>query len=205
MPDGIHVIGTSRTGVTPELEIMRADHIWRRMDELLRVAGFQRWTYSAAPVCPTPATESLRVTTYPGGHVRRCVEQRLLPFCPGLSFAFRCPHPTPFKVVRDVTPMTRQFSALLRLNREFSVTRGMVIPLRSVFGFTGVLAISFEGTDGSLRDTWQERREALLPQIVQQHEDTLARHARLFTRDALPALSLRHREVVSLIAAKLIF
>jgi DNA-binding CsgD family transcriptional regulator len=89
---------------------------------------------------------------------------------------------------------------LLRLNREFRVTQGIVIPLRDVFGFTGMLACSFEGTERQLRESWQAQAAAFLEQVRQHHGQILSRYARPLTRDAVPELSARQREIVRLLA-----
>jgi DNA-binding CsgD family transcriptional regulator len=193
-------MGTTRTGLTPELESMRADDLWRRLDDLVCRAGFSHWSYAAAPGCPTATAEAPRVTTYPAAHVKSCVDHGLLAPCPGLSFAFGAARPALFRTVRARTPMTRRLGALLRLNREFGVTRGIVVPLRDVFGFTGMLAVSFDGSDAGLENLWKDRHEALLAEVSVCHREALSRFPRHFTRNAVPSLTARQREILHLLA-----
>jgi DNA-binding CsgD family transcriptional regulator len=105
-----------------------------------------------------------------------------------------------FKTVRASTPMTRQFGALIHLNREFRVTRGVVVPLHEVFGFTGMVALEFAGSDRALLELWHDKREFLLQEIARYNDTILTRHPRCFTRDALPELTQRQREIVRLLA-----
>jgi DNA-binding CsgD family transcriptional regulator len=200
MSHSIHILGGRNSTFDSTLESLRADSLWHHLNEQISEAGFRYWSYTAAPTCPTLPTDSARVTTYPRGHVKECVDHHLLAHCPGLAFAFRQARPALFKAVRASTPMTRQFGALLKLNREFGVTRGVVVPLRGVFGFTGMVALEFEGTDSALLDLWHENRESLMRKIAYYNEHILTHHARCFTRDALPALSQRQRKTVRLLA-----
>jgi DNA-binding CsgD family transcriptional regulator len=196
----LHIFGNKQPGSDSTLEVLRADAVWRGMDESLSEAGFRCWSYTAAPALPSPVAEALRVTTYPRGHVKQCIEHNLLSPCPGLSFAFRHTRPALFKTVRANTPTSRKFRAMLQLNREFAVTRGIVIPLHDVFGMTGMVALEFEGTDNALLELWREKRESLLTAITQYNENILARHGRCFTRNALPDLTPRQRDIIKLLA-----
>jgi DNA-binding CsgD family transcriptional regulator len=194
------VFGSKQLATDSALEVLRSDAVWCGMDELFSEAGFRYWSYAAAPVLPSPVAHALRVTTYPREHVKQCIEHDLLSSCPGLSFAFRHTRPALFKTVRANTPTSRKFRAMLELNREHGVTRGIVIPLRDVFGMTGMIALEFEGTDEALLELWRGKREFLLTEITQRNEDILARHGRCFTRGALPDLPQRRRDVIKLLA-----
>jgi DNA-binding CsgD family transcriptional regulator len=199
MSGSIFVLSGRKSGLDPALESLRADKLWSSMEKLFSETGFRCWSYTAAPACPVPSVDSPRVTTYPRDHVRQCIEHNLLARCPGLMFAFRHTRPALFKTVRASTPMTRQFGALIRLNREFGVTRGVVVPLRDVFGFIGMVALEFAGSDRALLDLWHEKQEFLLQEIAQFNNSILTRHPRCFTRDALPALTQRQREIIRLL------
>jgi DNA-binding CsgD family transcriptional regulator len=195
-----HVLGNKQPGTDSTLELLRADAVWRGVDESLSEAGFRCWSYTAAPVLPSPVADALRITTYPRGHVKQCIEHNLLSPCPGLSFAFRHAGPALFQTVRADTPMSRKLRAMLKLNREFGVTRGIVIPLRDVFGMTGMMALEFEGTDQALLELWRQKRELLLTAITQYNESILTRHGRCFTRNALLDLTPRQRDIIKLLA-----
>jgi DNA-binding CsgD family transcriptional regulator len=196
----LHVFGSKQLSTDSTLEVLRADAVWRGMDESISEAGFRCWSYTAAPALRSPVADALRITTYPRGHVKQCIDHNLLSPCPGLSFAFRHMRPALFKTVRANTPMSRKLRAMLKLNREFGVTRGIVIPLRDVFGMTGMMALEFEGTDQALLELWGEKRESLLTAITKYNESILARHGRCFTRNALPDLTSRQREIIKLLA-----
>src|SRR5215471_5678496 len=98
MLEGIQVVGTPRDAGDLLLEILRADVLWRRLNELTAGLGFHCWTYSAVPIHPMLSGVSLRVTTYPLGHVKKCVSHNLYPHCPALAFSYQNRLPTVYRV-----------------------------------------------------------------------------------------------------------
>jgi len=199
-PSNLHIVTTSRHTGDAMLDMLAADPAWRRLDDFAARLGFRCWTYSAAPTHPLPSRESLRVTTYPRGHVDMGVKSRLYQHCPALSFAFHATQPTPFRVVRQCTPMTSRFRSLLQLNRQHNVTCGMVIPVADYFGTFAMFALVFDGSDQKLLDVWHWKHEDIVSQLRQINSELLGRHARTFTQGFVPELTRRQQDVVRLLA-----
>jgi len=117
-----------------------------------------------------------------------------------MSFALEHHQPALYKTVRQHTALTREVRAVLELNRQFAVTRGIVVPVKNVFGMVGLFALAFEGTDLQLADCWHQHGSGIMHRLHQLNLEILGRHARTFTRDFVPALSERQLQIIRLLA-----
>ena len=89
---------------------------------------------------------------------------------------------------------------MLELNKEFGVTRGVVVPVTEYFGTAAMFALAFGGTDAQLHAVMSAHGEHITRQLIQLNDELLNRHARTFTRDFLPELTSRQKEVIRLLA-----
>jgi DNA-binding CsgD family transcriptional regulator len=200
MSSAIQAIATGASLAHSDTEMLQADPSWMGMNELAANLGFHCWGYSAAPNCYTPTTMSLRISTYPREHIRNSIKYRLHPHGPAMAFAFRNSQPVPYKAVREQTVITRDVRAVLELNRRFAVTRGMVVPLRNVFGMVGLFALTYQGTETQLATLWEERGASIVEHLEWLNVEILGRHARAFTRDFIPILPERQLQIIKLLA-----
>jgi DNA-binding CsgD family transcriptional regulator len=183
---------------------LRVDSVWSDLEALTAKLGFHCWTYSAVPTCYSPLKSAfmapVRVTTYPREHVAGCVDHDLYRSLPGVSYSVRHFGPAFFKAVRYSTPITPKLRTLLDLNRKFQVTRGVVVPLRDYFGTVGMVALAFDGTDRQLESMWRDQGKFIAQQAITINAEIQRRHAHCFTRDLLPHLTDRQREIIRLSA-----
>jgi hypothetical protein len=200
MNSAIQAVATGSSLSHPDIEVLQSDPCWEKVEQLASRLEFHCWGYSAAPSCYTQETMSVRISTYPREHIRTSIQHQLHPHGPVMSFALQHDQPALYKTVRQHTPLTRQVRAVLELNRQFAVTRGIVIPVKNVFGMVGLFALAFAGTDRQLAERWQEHGSQVVQQLNAMNEAILGRHARTFTRDFVPALPERQLHIIRLLA-----
>jgi DNA-binding CsgD family transcriptional regulator len=184
-------------------ESLRTDSVWLELDTFTAKLGFHCWAYTAAPICYSSSRTPVRVTTYPRNHVASCVEHNLYSSSPALSFSLRHRGPAFFEAVRKEAPPTRRLRSVLDLNRQFGVTRGIVIPLKDFYGAVGMLAISFDGNDRQLDELWCREGSFVTEKARRLNDLILRRHSRCFMRDLLPDLTERQREIIRLLSCGL--
>src|SRR5690349_19578446 len=125
MSSAVQAVATGASLAHPDTELLQSDPCWAQLSQLSARLKFHCWGYSAAPSCYTPRTMSVRISTYPREHIRTSIEHHLHPHGPVMCYAFQHEEPALYKTVRRLTPLTREVRAVLELNRQFAVTRGV--------------------------------------------------------------------------------
>jgi DNA-binding CsgD family transcriptional regulator len=200
MTQAVHVVRARTVSESTASKMLHAEPHWRDVDAAVVSFGFRCWTYSAAPTCSHNLSEALRVTTYESDYVDACVKHDLYPHFATLAYVSSHLQPASFQTVRKNTPLTKPFRAALELNRRFAVTRGIVLPLKNVLGYVGMLSMVFDGTDTQLDKLWGDRSHELLQLAGALNGNILARHGRSFVQGMTPRLSPRQMDILECLA-----
>jgi len=189
------------TGYTAVDDFSLIEPLQKKMASL----GFGRWIYSAVnSLHQTDDGEVNRISSYPQGFIDDYNRFNFSEVDPSTPYWIEKEYPASYRKVRESMSLNYKQQQLMNLNWDNDVNRGIVIPLRNVLGFKGVLALAYDGSIKDLNGYIPEVQHDLLDISQVFNREFLSRNKPMFTHGNLPKLSDRKTHILSLLAQGLL-